>query len=57
MPASNAASQGVSSSAHFGRWSVGVLSPHPVVVPAPSGTVESNPYFLPKYTRAADSTP
>jgi hypothetical protein len=70
MPASSAASGGVSSDAHFGRFSVGVESPQPVVaallvevaveVSAAAlveAEVESNPYFLPKYTRAADSIP
>src|SRR5205807_9777464 len=55
IPASNAASQGANTDAHFGRGTCGVLSPQPVVW---SGVVvESNPWTFPKYTRAADSTP
>ncbi len=59
MPASRAASAGVSSEAHFGRGMAGVLSPQPTPAggAVPSLCAPAKPYLLPKYTRAADSTP
>ena len=56
MPASSAASQGARTEAQDGRWTDGVLSPQPPAL-APLGELWLKPWILPKYTRAADSTP
>ena len=56
IPASSADSHGARTEAQVGRGIEGVLSPQPGV-DCPGTAWESKPWTLPKYTRAADSTP